>query len=158
MECCARRRRSKRGGVLADRLRSRLSRVPLGDRERADISSDLQRVTPKSSDRRRDDPYMLQCSKSGRLGLESLCGKTEQSMRTTVPAGTGKATSSSAYHSEVTTLAREFGLPVEQVARVYDEQARRIAANARITNFVPVIVNGRVRAELQRLRRAGQAR
>jgi hypothetical protein len=51
------------------------------------------------------------------------------------------------------SLALELDLPVEEVERVYRAEARAVEADARIKNFVPVIVARRVRSELRRQQR-----
>jgi hypothetical protein len=51
--------------------------------------------------------------------------------------------------SMVVALARELDLPVEQVTRVYEQEAASIDATARIRTFVPVLVASRVRARLR---------
>lgn len=53
-------------------------------------------------------------------------------------------------HSVVHSLARELDLPLEQVARVYEDEASRIEAGARIKTFVSVIAASRARVELRR--------
>jgi hypothetical protein len=53
------------------------------------------------------------------------------------------------------SLARELDLPLEHVARVYREEASKIAAEARIKTFVSVIVTSRVHAELRRQQSSG---
>ena len=50
------------------------------------------------------------------------------------------------------SLARELDLPFEQVGRVFNEEAARIEATARIKTFVGVIVASRVRAALRQQR------
>jgi len=50
----------------------------------------------------------------------------------------------------VHSLARELDLPLEQVARVYEDEASRIEAGARIKTFVSVIAASRARVELRR--------
>lgn len=56
--------------------------------------------------------------------------------------------------SAIESLAKELGVPVEQVERVYRAQVRAVETGARIKNFVPVIVASRVRSELRRQRRS----
>lgn len=53
-------------------------------------------------------------------------------------------------HKAIESLARELDLPLEQVEKVYREQAAAIEADARIKQFVPVLVARRVRSELRR--------
>lgn len=48
------------------------------------------------------------------------------------------------------SLARELGLPVEEVEQACRQETRAIGADARIKNFVPVLVTSRVRSELRR--------
>jgi len=54
----------------------------------------------------------------------------------------------------IDSLARELELPFEQVERVFNEEASKIEATARINTFVGVIVASRVRTELRQQRRA----
>lgn len=55
-------------------------------------------------------------------------------------------------HSVMHSLARDLCLHLEQVARVYREEASKIEAEARIKTFVSVIVASRVCAELRHQR------
>ncbi len=50
----------------------------------------------------------------------------------------------------IESLAQELNLPVEQVERVYREQSAAIGTDARIKQFVPVLVTRSVRSELRR--------
>jgi Protein of unknown function (DUF3562). len=50
----------------------------------------------------------------------------------------------------VRSLALELDMPAEHVAHVYRAEAVKIEAEARIKTFVPIIIAGRVRAELRR--------
>jgi hypothetical protein len=52
----------------------------------------------------------------------------------------------------VNMLARELEMSVEQVERIYGEEASKIEANARIRTFIPLLVTSRVRAEFRRLK------
>jgi hypothetical protein len=52
------------------------------------------------------------------------------------------------------SLAQELDVPLEQVERVYRAETRAVEAGARIRNFVPVIVAGRVRSSLRKQRRS----
>lgn len=51
------------------------------------------------------------------------------------------------------SLARELGVPVEQVEKACRRETAAIDADARIKNFVPVLVTSRVRSELRRQQR-----
>ena len=53
------------------------------------------------------------------------------------------------------SLARELSVPVEQVEKACRREAEAIEADARIKNFVPVLVTSRVRSELRRRQRKG---
>lgn len=66
--------------------------------------------------------------------------------------GTRPATGST--DAVIDSLARELELPFEQVERVFNEEACKIEATARIKTYVGVIVASRVRTELRRQRRA----
>jgi hypothetical protein len=52
----------------------------------------------------------------------------------------------------VNMLARELEMSVDQVERIYGEEASKIEANARIRTFIPVLVTSRVRAKFRRLK------
>lgn len=51
------------------------------------------------------------------------------------------------------SLARELSVPVEQVEKACRRETAAIDADARIKNFVPVLVTSRVRSELRRQQR-----
>jgi hypothetical protein len=68
--------------------------------------------------------------------------------------GTGPATLSK--NAVIDSLARELHLPFEQVERIFNEEARKIEATARIKTFVGVIVASRVRAELRQEQRVSE--
>ncbi len=48
------------------------------------------------------------------------------------------------------SLARELSVPLEQVEEACRREAEALESDARIKNFVPVLVTSRVRSELRR--------
>ena len=58
-------------------------------------------------------------------------------------------------HATVETIARETAAPAHIVRALYDEETARLAAHARLKQFVPVIAIKRVKDRLRRQRDAG---
>ncbi|WP_129645794.1 DUF3562 domain-containing protein [Peristeroidobacter agariperforans] len=52
-------------------------------------------------------------------------------------------------------IARETGAPIELAARIYEEELRGLARDARITQFVNVLASRRARMKLQQLSARG---
>jgi hypothetical protein len=59
------------------------------------------------------------------------------------------------HRAAVDNLARDLGLPVEEVEKVYLSEMARIESGARIKTFLTVLTVGSVRSRLQRDGHAG---
>jgi hypothetical protein len=66
-----------------------------------------------------------------------------------VQSQTGIGPANPSESTAIRSLARELDLPFERVERVFNEEAAKIEATARIKTFVGVIVASRVRAALR---------
>jgi hypothetical protein len=47
-------------------------------------------------------------------------------------------------------LAREWGVPVEEVARLYESERAALALTARVTGYLPILAIRKVRETLRR--------
>jgi len=59
-----------------------------------------------------------------------------------------------AQRSALASLVQKLDLPVDHVERVSCGHSAQVESGARIKTFVPIVVAGRLRAELRRQRRA----